>query len=440
MVTSERAQASPTKAFFVEMLVKDVALDSAILDLLDNCIDGAKSLRGDGPYEGLSVEIVVNANEFRIADNCGGFDVETAMNYAFKFGTDPAAVRPDNALGVFGVGMKRAIFKIGRDVEVSSVSARDSFTMRENIPAWQRREDPDGWYFPLEVERFSEERQESERGTTISIKNLYDSVSRQLGSDFFAGSLQRSIASRHQHHLERGLTVTVNGKAIPATTVKFAFVPGSQLLPAFEERPLDGVAMRLYAGIGELNRPMAGWYIYCNGRMVVEHDQTELTGWGEDAEIAIPKYHHQFARFRGCVFFDSRDSSRLPWNTTKDGVDSGSEVYRSARVRMVSHMRAVIDFLNRLDGELEEPDESKRTLFSLLEDAEYRPPIQVPSAANFSYRAPQGRIPPRDVRVTISRPRSEVERLKKYLGARSNKAAVEKMFDWFMENVCPDAE
>ena len=299
---------------------------------------------------------------------------------------------------------------------------------------------PRGLVFPNGSGTVHGDRPESERGTKIIIENLYESVSRQFGSEFFAGSLQRTIASRHHHHLERGLTVKVNGTAIPATTIKFAFVPGSQLLPAFEERPLDGVAMRLYAGIGELSRPNAGWYIYCNGRMVVEHDQTELTGWGETVELAIPKYHHQFARFRGCVFFDSEESSNLPWNTTKDGVDAGSEVYRSARVRMVSHMRTVIDFLNRLDGELEEPDESKRQLFSLVEDAEYRAPLNVPSAATFTYRPPPVRLPPRDVKVTISRPRTEVERLKKYLRARSNKAAVESMFDWFMENVCPDAE
>ena len=114
MVTADKARAGPTKAFFVEMLVKDVALDSAILDLLDNCIDGAKRLRGEGSYEGLEVQIDIRADKFLIEDNCGGIDLDTAKNYAFMFGTDPAVERPDKALGVFGVGMKRAIFKIGR--------------------------------------------------------------------------------------------------------------------------------------------------------------------------------------------------------------------------------------------------------------------------------------------------------------------------------------
>ena len=327
MVTTDRANASPTKAFFVEMLVKDVAMDSAILDLLDNCVDGAKRLRGEGPYDGLEVEIVITAEEFRIKDNCGGIDLNTARNYAFNFGSDPAVERPDKSIGVFGVGMKRAIFKIGRDFEVHSVTATHAFTVGDNIPDWQGRRDPGGWYFPMEVEPYLVERPESEWGTTVKIVNLYESVSQQFGSDFFVSPLRRKIAFKHEVHLQRGLSVRVNGISIPGTTVTFAYALDNSLAPAFEQRPLDGVDMQLYAGIGELSRPMAGWYIYCNGRMVVEHDQTELTGWGETAEVAIPKYHHQFARFRGCVFFDSDDSSKLPWNTTKDGVDAGSDVY-----------------------------------------------------------------------------------------------------------------
>ena len=31
---------SPTKEFFVEMLTRDIDLTDAILDLLDNCLDG----------------------------------------------------------------------------------------------------------------------------------------------------------------------------------------------------------------------------------------------------------------------------------------------------------------------------------------------------------------------------------------------------------------
>ena len=34
------ASFKPTKRFFVEMLTRDIDLEDAILDLLDNCLDG----------------------------------------------------------------------------------------------------------------------------------------------------------------------------------------------------------------------------------------------------------------------------------------------------------------------------------------------------------------------------------------------------------------
>ena len=53
---------APTKAFFVEMLTRDIELEDAILDLLDNCVDGALRSVGtttdsDRPYAGYYAEL-----------------------------------------------------------------------------------------------------------------------------------------------------------------------------------------------------------------------------------------------------------------------------------------------------------------------------------------------------------------------------------------------
>ena len=37
---ASKAQGAPTKDFFVGMLTRDIELSDAILDLLDNCLDG----------------------------------------------------------------------------------------------------------------------------------------------------------------------------------------------------------------------------------------------------------------------------------------------------------------------------------------------------------------------------------------------------------------
>ncbi len=55
--------AYPTKELFISILVRDVTMRDAIGDLLDNSVDGALRLRPNGNYEGLEVNIELNAEE-----------------------------------------------------------------------------------------------------------------------------------------------------------------------------------------------------------------------------------------------------------------------------------------------------------------------------------------------------------------------------------------
>src|SRR4051812_32570873 len=106
--------ASPTKEFFIHMLTRDVSLSRAIIDLVDNSVDGARRLRPGGNFTGLTVTIHLSPEEFRIEDNCGGIPVAIARDYAFRFGRPKDAPNTSGSVGQFGVGMKRTFFKLGR--------------------------------------------------------------------------------------------------------------------------------------------------------------------------------------------------------------------------------------------------------------------------------------------------------------------------------------
>jgi hypothetical protein len=59
------------------MLTRDIALTDALLDLVDNCVDGATRqlkgrLRGAKPYDGYEARLTLSAASFDISDNCGG--------------------------------------------------------------------------------------------------------------------------------------------------------------------------------------------------------------------------------------------------------------------------------------------------------------------------------------------------------------------------------
>src|ERR1700730_9735962 len=87
--------AGPTKRFFVSMLTRDIELKDAILDLLDNCVDGAMRSQGSSTagsetaYAGFYAKIKANKSGFEIEDNCGGIPRDIAEKSAFVLG------RPD---------------------------------------------------------------------------------------------------------------------------------------------------------------------------------------------------------------------------------------------------------------------------------------------------------------------------------------------------------
>ena len=92
------------------MLVKDIALTRAIIDLIDNSVDGARRKRSGGEYVGLWIEITANENLFEVKDNCGGIPLETARYYAFRFGRPAEMEATPHSVGQFGVGMKTGTF------------------------------------------------------------------------------------------------------------------------------------------------------------------------------------------------------------------------------------------------------------------------------------------------------------------------------------------
>lgn len=111
------ADGKPTKAFFADMLTRDIELKDAVLDLLDNCVDGlmrsipAAKLKVDKPYASHWAKLTFTRDRFIIEDNCGGIDKTLARHSAFRMGRtslDLASHKSIPTVGTYGIGMKRA--------------------------------------------------------------------------------------------------------------------------------------------------------------------------------------------------------------------------------------------------------------------------------------------------------------------------------------------
>jgi DNA topoisomerase VI subunit B len=181
--------AEPTKDLFIYMLVRDIPLIRAIIDLVDNSVDGATQQSNEN-YQNFRIKIFLNKEYFKIEDNCGGITVKDAEEYAFKFGRNNDAEETPKSIGRFGIGMKRAFFKMGKKFKVESTTSSSKFIVSENVEEWKNKEE---WTFKFDEVHENGEYQAGDLGTKILIEELYESVAEDLGLENFVSKLKQEL-------------------------------------------------------------------------------------------------------------------------------------------------------------------------------------------------------------------------------------------------------
>ena len=349
------ADVNPTKGFFINMLTRDIELNDAILDLLDNCLDGVvrihtkegRERNSKDYYSGFKARINITDDSFVIEDNCGGIPLEIAKNKAFRMGRDENTPRDDSAtVGIYGIGMKRAIFKIGKSAIVKSVTDDDKFTVR--IPDdWETQKE---WKFPIELVQRTDT---DVNGTKIEIRNLNDAIAKMWAEEghreTYISELIGHIKKSYSLIIERGFKVEVNGIAIEGDPVSFVWSEDvNGIKPYIYRYDKDGVSVRVAVGfyappptVDESDSMAektpkratadAGWTVICNDRVILYNNKDHQTGWGENG---VPRYHTQFIGIRGIVEFESKEPEKLPMTTTKRGVDLASPLYSIIKKKM----------------------------------------------------------------------------------------------------------
>lgn len=359
--TNDQAQASPTKQFFVSMLTRDINLADAILDLLDNCLDGALRLANGNEvdYSQHFVKIELAADHFSIEDNCGGIPREVAKNYAFKMGREPDDDRDSETetIGMYGVGMKRAIFKMGREALVRTRYGDDTF----EVPITSAWLDAKGWE-PLPINEPTEAAENlAEPGTVITVRQLYEGVARHFANEAFENEVRTAISEHFTMFLQWGLKVDLNGKPVEPVLVEVLVSDRADgPAPFVFQKTIDDVLVSITVGLNtgrslgddeeedsgferDRSSATAGWTVLCNDRAVIVGDKSRLTGWGD----GIPLYHPQFAIITGIIEFRSKRADKLPVTTTKRALDTSSNVWLESLVKMKEGMRVWISYTNQ---------------------------------------------------------------------------------------------
>ena len=432
-MTDYSVDANPTKDFFISMLTRDIPLDRAILDLIDNSVDAATTISGDN-LNGKEIKITLTESHFKIEDNCGGFDLETAKHYAFRFGRDSKSPRlTPHSVGQFGVGMKRTLFKLGNNFKVTSVYDKGAFKLDVDVQTWLSSED-EKWAFKVQPI----DKDMKPDGTYIEVTNLFPSVREQFIDNEFLRNFKQEVALAYFKRISQGLKIFINEDEVDLfdINVKHSEELGIVVL----KEKFEDVEITVRVGVGDQNFHVGGWYIVCNGRLVESADQSSKTLWGTNS---IPKYHDRFAFFRGVVEFESEDSSKLPWTTTKTGVDTDSSIYRYANKLMLEALDPVIKFLNQREMERKQAAEHR------LDDNQKVLSMAIDNADSISiYKATEKEefIRPEKVEARAAKFGSvsyqveiaKLEKVKESLGAGSNSEAGNLTFDYYFDYECEE--
>ena len=142
----------PSKELFIDMLVKDLSLRDAIGDLVDNSVDAANKMAAMNKTDlsKFTIKISFDKNHFAITDNCGGIEEDDARKYAFKLGKPKDYSQGKHTIGQFGIGMKRAFFKLGEHIVVESVALNSDFIISIPVKEWRERADEKDWDFKFD--------------------------------------------------------------------------------------------------------------------------------------------------------------------------------------------------------------------------------------------------------------------------------------------------
>ncbi len=433
-MNNKTAKAYPTKTFFVTMITRDITFEDCIFDLIDNSVDGASRSEGKHPINldnraDLSkyrISIVASSDKFSITDNCGGMTLNDAADHAFSFGRRASKAYDAYSIGVYGIGMKRAAFKLGRRINVRSTftdtdDSRTTFAVPIDVTEWLSNDDP-LWDFDIDDAEHLDE-----NGVEVVVQKLTREAQTALGNPGFIENLRRMIARDYSLYLKRGLNILINNQVIKGMPIELR--KSDDIVPMrdnYEDEledegsPEDNrVSVEIIAGMAapppESTEPDEkidgekgfGWYVVCNGRIVLAADKSAVSGWGTSD---WPQWHRQYTGFIGIVLFTASNAAALPLTTTKRSVDVSSNIFIGARLRMRDASKRWIAYTNARKYNLAnaKKKEDKAAVIS-IQNVENQPTIQLPMI-------PKKRIE-RRANVHYSVPVSKMKQLAKGFGS-----------------------
>lgn len=290
---------------------KDAQL--AVMDLVDNAVDN----RIEGKPQGIRVRIT--RDELSITNQGGyGLDFEGLKNY-FVWGHSDKA---EGKIGKFGVGGKAAMGFLGRGMEINCSADGSNSEYRVFDTTWETREG--------ELKQYQAEEKPASTTEGFFRVKITD-LKREVNASIIAaklGDVYRPLL------LDGSIKITVNGKDVEPTEIKYLEVEGiSPQTLRVETRFGDWINLRVGI-LTEGQKVKPGIRCYYNGRLI---EDEQFFGHPTPAQMS-----------GSSRLFGEADLDFVPVTTNKSNFVRGSVQWEMAFKRMNTILTPIIDKLANL--------------------------------------------------------------------------------------------
>jgi len=359
---------------------------------------------------------------------------------------------------LYGVGLKRSIFKLGELIVFETDDGKDYCKLEIDVNDWLKKKDEEGndiWDIELTETSTTRLISGEKPFTRIKVKKLRHETIESFVPEF-ERDLKETVKIYYSRYIQRAkIDFFVNNEKQRGFEIKVK--ASDDFKPVKVEDEYEGIKITVLCWLDlredqkrvRKERGRQGWNVFMNERLVIFDDTSEDTGWlGE--QPFLPKFHSLYNQFRGVVFLNTNDPSKLPINTLKNGFNKEGEIYHYLLNLMVRVARPFIDFLSdKYDKQKEKIDEKLDELLKeIRKDSEEEKKIIETSIDDTKIEYQSTFTPPEIVTrpiipqsaISYKKPKKQVDIMKRVLKVRTNWEVGEKTFDFFWESEGLDEE
>ena len=327
--------AIPSKRLFLS-IIADYDLNRSICELVDNGLDvWVRS----GRKQQISVDIILDdvQQTITVEDNAGGLP-RSELRYIVGPG-QTGTIPSDETIGIFGVGTKRAVVALARDIKIKTRYPKEKTYQVDIDEDWLA--DEYDWNLP-----FYEVNDIPEGKTIVELRGLRVHI-----ADEAIAHLKDHLRATYGKFLsKKGVMVKVNGDPLkPQFFENWAYPPKypPHRYKGLLSTPEHGtVRVEVVAGLALESSPATGEYgvyFYCNDRLVARGLKTFDVGFTKGL-AGLP--HPKVSLTRVLVFLNG-DARAMPWNSSKSDISTKHPVFLALHdwlVEVVKEYAALLVF------------------------------------------------------------------------------------------------